>query len=268
MTLLAPSRTLRHRKYGCCLLLGVLAILSQVALARGQDAKQMPTPAPVIPKMPSAPEVAGAEVDRVVATVNGDLILDSDVNEELRFDVLRVSQSSSLPAGGSAAQLRDKAIERLIDRDLILQQIRLQPQYSPSDDAVTKDIEDLRKTIPACAEYHCDTHSGWDSYLASEGFTEATFREEWIERMKVLAFTEQRFKMGIRISQAQIKDYYEKTLLPQYAERHAKPAPLDKVSDRIQALLLEQQVTSLLNDWLQSLRAQGNVVVMHPGDTP
>jgi len=29
---------------------------------------------------------------------------------------------------------------------------------------------------------------------------------------------------------------------------------------------LQQRVSSLLNDWLKSLRAQGSVVVLHPGE--
>jgi hypothetical protein len=36
------------------------------------------------------------------------------------------------------------------------------------------------------------------------------------------------------------------------------------IASRIQEVLLQQQVSSLLGDWLESLRAQGSVVVLHP----
>jgi hypothetical protein len=84
--------------------------------------------------------------------------------------------------------------------------------------------------------------------------------------MEVLAFIEQRFRMGIKITPEQIAAYYKQTLLPQYAERHAQPAPLSAISGRIQGVLLEQQVSKLLDDWLQNLRAEGSVVVLHPGE--
>jgi hypothetical protein len=84
--------------------------------------------------------------------------------------------------------------------------------------------------------------------------------------MEVLAFIELRFRMGLKVSPDEIAAYYNKTLLPQYAALHATPAPLSAVSDRIQQVLLEQKVTSLLDDWLESLRAQGSVVVLHPGE--
>jgi hypothetical protein len=35
----------------------------------------------------------------------------------------------------------------------------------------------------------------------------------------------------------------------------------------LQQIVLEQQVTGLLDDWLKSLRAQGSVVVLHGGES-
>jgi peptidyl-prolyl cis-trans isomerase SurA len=84
--------------------------------------------------------------------------------------------------------------------------------------------------------------------------------------MTVLAFIEQRFRLGIKIEPAEIQAYYTKTLLPQYAERHATAPPVASISDRIEEVLLQQRVSSLLNDWLQSLRAQGSIVLLHPGE--
>ena len=83
----------------------------------------------------------GVLVDQVIAVVNGDLVLESDVEQERRFSAF---QPYTAPEGFS----RDEAIKRLIDRDLILQQARLQP-----DDAVTAadaqaQLDALRKEIP------------------------------------------------------------------------------------------------------------------------
>jgi peptidyl-prolyl cis-trans isomerase SurA len=221
---------------------------------------ESPPTAIVLPKLPRMPAAQGAEVDRVVAIVNGDLILDSDVDQERRFAAL-------LPYGeASGPYNRDEAIERLINRDLILQQSRLQPGNEVTTDAATKDLDALRKSIPTCKEYHCETQAGWEHFLATEGFTEESLTNLWRQRMEVLAFIEQRFRMGIKILPQEIQTYYEKTLLPQYAAQHVKPPPVESISNRIQEVLLQQQVSKLLDDWLESLRAQGNVVVLHPGE--
>jgi len=38
------------------------------------------------------------------------------------------------------------------------------------------------------------------------------------------------------------------------------------VSDRIQEVLLQQRVNKLLDDWLTSLRAEGSVRILRPGE--
>jgi peptidyl-prolyl cis-trans isomerase SurA len=210
------------------------------------------------PDMPGMPRVQGEEIDRLVAIVNGELILDSDVNQEQRFTKL-------LPYSVvGVVESRDRAVERLINRDLILQQVQLQPGADVSLDAAQKDLDKLRSTIPQCKQYHCETAAGWDKFLATEGFTPESLTSLWRLRMEVLAFIEQRFRMGITISPQEIQTYYEKTMLPEYTAMHATPPPISAISKRISEVLLQQQVSKLLDDWLQSLRAQGSVVVLHP----
>ena len=249
-----------HRKLAMMLIALCMApgaAHAQSAAQRNSVPKSAPEPKAAAPQMPAVP---GMELDRVDAIVNGDLILDSDVDQEKRFAAL-------LPYGeAEGAYSRDKAIERLINRDLILQQSRLQPENEISDAAATKDLDALRKAIPTCKEFHCETDAGWSRFLASEGFTDQSILVLWKQRMEVLAFIEQRFRMGIKIDPAQIKKYYDETMLPLYAAQHVAPPPLESISSRIQEVLLQQQVSSLLDDWLKSLRAQGSVVVMHPGE--
>ena len=218
-----------------------------------------PTPPP--PATPSMmPNVPGTQLDRVVAIVNDDLILDSDVNEELRLQAFDPYHASSEKLSSA------RAIERLINRDLILQQLKLQTEQAPTDAEVNKQIDQLRKDIPACSRYHCETKEGWDHFLADNGFTEASFFARWKERMSVLSFIEDRFQMGVSITPQEVRTYYDKTLLPEY-ERQNAPAPkLTAVSSQIREVLLQQQITNLLGDWLKSLRAQGSVVVLHPGE--
>jgi hypothetical protein len=55
-------------------------------------------------------------------------------------------------------------------------------------------------------------------------------------------------------------------MLPEYAKRSVTPPPLEKVSKRIEEVLLQQEVSELLQDWLKSLRAQGSVRMMTPGE--
>ncbi len=84
----------------------------------------------------------------------------------------------------------------------------------------------LRKDIPACKEYRCETDEGWKKYLGDHGFTDAEFRGRWQKRMQLLKFIEVRFRNGIKITEEEVKGYYEKTMLPEYTKRNVTPPAL------------------------------------------
>jgi peptidyl-prolyl cis-trans isomerase SurA len=234
----------------CCAVSAALAMASVGVAQTQQPVSGVPAPA----------TEQGTVLDRIVAIVNGDVILESDVDEERRFESIQ-------PYRGSATEFsRDRAVQRLIDRTLILQQAALEPEDAIAEQDLDAQLTKLRRDIPSCAEYHCDTDAGWQKFLADRGFTVEEFRDRWRKRMELLRFIEVRFRNGIRVSNDEIKDYYEKTMLPEYAKQKVTPPKLETVSKRIEEVLLQQQVGNLLRDWLKSLRAQGSVRIVSAGE--
>ncbi len=209
---------------------------------------------------PAQDVARGVELDRLVAVVNDDVILESDVDEERRLAAFQPLQNRRRTSE------RDQAINRLIDRKLILQQAQIQNEAPITDQQVDEQLAELRKVIPACQVYKCETAAGWEKFVAAQGFTMEELRRRWRDRMEVLQFIEVRFRSGIQITDAEIQEYYEKTLLPQYASAKATPPKVETISDRIQEILLQQQVGALLGDWLKALRAQGTVRTVQPGE--
>ncbi len=202
----------------------------------------------------------GVVLDKVIAVVNGDLILESDVDEERRFEEIQPYRTVD------SNQSREFTVRRLIDRTLILQQAAIEPETSVSDKELDAQLATLRKDIPACRQYHCESDAGWAKYVNDHGFTVEEFDARWRQRMELLKFIEVRFRNGIRIPDDDIKSYYENTMLPEYAKRHVTPPKLETISPRIEEVLLQQQVGNLLRDWLASLRAQGRVRIMRPDE--
>jgi len=209
-----------------------------------------------------APPAGSVQLDHVVAAIGNNVILESDVREEMRFSALeplRVLPGEDTP---------DLALRRLIDRTLILEQMNLQQQPVSTPPAqVEKAIEQLRREIPECRQYHCDTSQGWKSFLAAHQLTPELVEQRWNQRMAILRFIDLRFRAGIRISKQQIADYYSKTLVPALGKAHEPVPALADVSPRIEEILLQQQVSSLFQDWLASLRDQGNVRIVDPAYT-
>ncbi len=216
-------------------------------------------PVPAITAVDAGGQATPIMLDRVVAIVNNDLVLQSDVDAEERFAAFH-------PTSETEPVSRDKLIDRLIDRALIFQQMALQPSPPVTDEEVNAELSTLRKLIPKCAAYHCDTEAGWKKFVDDQGFTLEELTERWRQRIEVLRFIEERFRMGIRILPADIDLYYTKTMIPAY-EKEKAPAPAEAtIADRIQEILLQQRVDTLLDDWLTALRAQGSVRILKPGE--
>lgn len=231
------------------------------ALGAAQSTPQgVVSSATAAPVDPVAPAAQGVLLDRIVAVVNGEVILESDVDEERRFEELEPYHDSRVTYS------RDRAIQRLIDRALILQQAELEPEEAVTDTELDAQLARVKNDIPECKQYHCETPEGWATLLRDHGFTVEEFRDRWKKRMELLKFIEVRFRNGVKISDDEIKAYYTKTMMPEYEKRNATAPKLPVISKRIEEVLLQQEVGALLEDWLKSLRAQGSVKVMTPGE--
>jgi peptidyl-prolyl cis-trans isomerase SurA len=198
-------------------------------------------------------------LDRVVAVVNRRVILASDVDDEMQLSVLDPNRV------GQGAPTRQRALEQLISRALIEQQIRQEDEQTaePPAKELAARLHEIRAELPACVRAHCASDAGWKAFLAAHGLTPQRVEAYMRRRLEVLRFIEQRFRQGIQISQQQIATYYTDTLLPQYALGEAAPT-LAQVAPRIQEILLEQQVNALLDDWLANLRKEGDVEILDP----
>lgn len=222
-------------------------------IAAGAACAQIPSPA----APPSEAIAHPVELDHVVAIIGTNVILQSDVQQEMRLSALEPLQV--LPGQNTP----DRALRRLIDRTLILQQMKdqQQPVTTPMP-AVRKAIDDLRRQIPACAKSDCQSDQGWEAFLKAHDLTPAMVEQRWSQRIAILRFIDLRFQSGIRIAPDQISAYYQKTLVPALQKNHETAPPLNEVTDRIREILLQMQVSGLFQDWLSSLRDQGNVQVV------
>jgi hypothetical protein len=215
---------------------------------------------PRLSSQPAQPVV----LDHIVAVVNNQTILASDVDDEIRIAVLDPGQA------GRGVLTPQRALDHLISRALIQQQIRQEDAQAtePAQAEVDARMAEIRTQLPACIHQNCASVEGWKAFLAAHGLRPERVQSYLRYRVQILHFIEQRFRQGIRISPEEIETYYRETLLPQYAPGDEIP-PLTKVSDRIEEILLAQQVNVLFDDWLANLRRQGDVEVLDPAfETP
>lgn len=210
-----------------------------------------------LPCVAVAAQSTPVPIDRVVAVVNNQPILLSDVRNEVRLASLEPR------AKNEGAPTEQNALQDLISRALIRQQIRQEDVQAaqPNPAQVQQRLSELRRELPECVQMHCSTDAGWRAFLKQHGLTQREVDHYLRMRMEVLTFIEDRFRQGIHVPQQDIEEYYHETLLPQYSDRKEAP-PLESVAPRIEDILLEQRVNQLFEAWLENLRKQGDVEVL------
>ncbi len=200
-----------------------------------------------------------AVLDRVVADVDGQAILASEVGDEMRFSAL-------LPAvEPEADNTPRRALNRVIDRTLIDQQRALQPGAAVlSQKDVDQAIETMRKQISAATNTDCESDAVWDAYLTQHGFTASEIQDRMRERLAILKFIDVRFGVVVQVSPADVRNYYDRVLTPEL-EQGKQPLPeFRTVAPKIRQILRQRQVSNLIDEWLKSLRAEGHVQILDP----
>ncbi|HEV2714431.1 MAG TPA: SurA N-terminal domain-containing protein, partial [Terriglobales bacterium] len=110
------------------------------------------------------PARAADVLDRIVATVNGHIILQSDWEDEINYEMFVNSRVlSSLTRADRKASL-----DRLIDQELLREQIRNGNLQHASPEEVKKRVAEIQKQYPDSR-----TEGTWQTLLNRYGLTEA-----------------------------------------------------------------------------------------------
>ncbi len=201
---------------------------------------------------------AGEILDRIVATVNGRAILLSDWDEALRYEAL----VNGKPLGGASEAERAAVLDRLVDQELLREQMELLKYPHAADEEVGKQIADIRKQLP-----EADTDEHWRALLGRYGFTEEDFAARVRTQVDMLRFLDVRLRPSIHVDTASVETYYREKFLPELRKSGAPDVPLADVSPRIEELLAQQRMDELLAEWLRDLRQQSAIRHTDSGST-
>jgi SurA-like protein len=191
----------------------------------------------------------GEIVDRIVATVNGQPILQSDWDIAMRCEAFLDQRPLQFTAEAARASL-----DRLVDQELLRQQVRSFQLQPVGEDRLRSRLEEIRHQIPGAA-----SAAGWEAALHRYGLVQSEIEERIADQMEILRFIDVRLRPTVHVDRRSIEAYYYDTLLPQLQEKGATPVPLAEVSAKIEEVLSQKILDSLLADLLRDLRQQGEI---------
>jgi len=197
---------------------------------------------------------AGSIVDRVVRSVNGHVVLQSDWEQEIAFEALLNGRQ---PDSFTAAE-RNAALDRLIDQELLREQVRA-GQPAPSSEIAAR-VAEVRKLQPDCS-----TETGWHATLQRYGLTQSALEKRLSDEVQLMKLVEDRLRPSIQIDQKAVESYYHDQLLPEITKAGGSAKPLTEMYGRIKTLLAEKKMNELLSGWLASLRSGSNIRNPEPG---
>lgn len=198
----------------------------------------------------TAVALAQQVVDRMVAVVNKQVILQSELEDAAHVEFLQRGK----PLAQLTGQEMDAVLDRMIDQALVQQQIVDKSALEPTAKEISAQIQDMRARIPEAS-----TDEKWRTTLVAYGLTEDDVERRIADQIRELKFIDLRFRTLAHVDRASVSEYYDKTLVPKLQKEGAAVPPLDQVSEKIQQILTEQRMDDLLSSWLQALRSQAHI---------
>jgi hypothetical protein len=189
-------------------------------------------------------------IDRIVATVNGQIILLSDWEDSLRFEAF----SSGRPLDRFTAEERKAVLDRLIDRELLREQLHAADIQHATAEEVAQRVGEIRKQYA-----EAETELGWRAILDRYRLNEDGLKSRVATEIDLMRLVDARLRPTVTVDSKSIESYYNQELLPQLRQSGAQNVPLAEVTSKIKELLTQKKISQLLITWLQSLRAGSQI---------
>jgi len=196
------------------------------------------------------PARAGDVLDRIVATVNNHIILQSEWQDAVRYEAFVAGR----PLDQLQARDRKAALDHLIDQELLREQMRSSGFPHAGSEEVEKRIQEIRKLYPSA-----ESEAGWQAALARYGLTEDELKKRIALQVDIMGLVDARLRPNVVIDSKSIESYYSQELLPQLRQSGAQQVPLAEVTPKIKELLTQQKMNQMLVAWLQDLRSGSRI---------
>lgn len=197
----------------------------------------------------SLPARAGDIIDRIVATVNGHAILQSDWEQAICYEAFMEGR----PLNKLTVEDRKATLDRLVDQELLREQLHATGSSQAEQQEVQQRLQEIRKLYPGS-----ETEQGWQATLRRYGLKLQELETRLAQQFELMRLVDARLRPGVQIDSRSIEIYYQETLVPQL-RKSGKQLSLNEVAPKVREVLTQQKINDLLVSWLRNLRAESQI---------
>ena len=184
-------------------------------------------------------------IDRIVAVVDEDPILLSEIDRALALGLIQAE------AGESATAVRRRALDRLVEQRLRSHELeRFGFEAAPLDE-IAAGYDEIRARFATQAEFQAE--------LERLNLNEEKLRQLVAHQVSVLLYVEERLGPRVFVSVDDIQSYYDAELVPELRGRGAEIPSIEAVREAIRAVLRERRLNDEIERWTRDLRSAADV---------
>ena len=177
-------------------------------------------------------------IDRIVAKVDADIILLSDIRELQRYQ--------QFVDGKSEAD--QEALDRLIDQWIVRNEAKAALFLQPKDEDVKRSLERLKKSFSTAEEF--------EERQRQSGLTDEDLERMLRSQLYLSNYLDSRFRASIHIDDQAIDDFYKTRIVPRAESRGQTPPTLDAARGFIQEALVQRAINEQSERWLKESRSR------------
>lgn len=194
--------------------------------------------------------------DRIVAVVNEDAILESEIDRAI---LLGFQQRRE---GENERAFRRRVLDSLIEDRLRLHEIDRFGFMQVAVEEIDKFVAEIRSRYATEEEYQ--------AALREAGVSQRALRQLAARQLMTLTYVEERLGPRVFVSLEDITQYYRDVLTPEMQKRGQPVPPIEEVREQIRILLRERRLNEEIAQCTKTLRrnADVNVYFDRPLDRP
>jgi hypothetical protein len=183
-------------------------------------------------------------IDRIVARVETDIILLSDVRQLSRYQTFLDGKPQS----------NADILNRLIDQWIVRSEASVARFPQPSDEDVNRSIERLKRSFSSPEEFQARQKQA--------GITDDEIRRFVGAQLYLSNYLDTRFRPAIQIDEKAIEEFYKARVVPRAESRKQTPPTLENARDFIQEALVQRAINEQADRWLKESRTRVRVEIM------